>query len=252
MLRFWSRGISLFRPRPPATRSFRIIAVQSGSEMAAEHVETVAGPTTPVWPGFEGIDTMIMFGDSYTAVGYDYLNGPHPTKENPIGMPLPGQTWAEGFNWCGHLLRTFVKKDKHQPLVYNYAQGGDTVAGVESQIARGFLKRVGQRPDWAPWTSETTLFLTWIGAQYDAAATYDLYLIIISLLMVQVSTIWLIALNPRSNYSGCSTYKRSSMRLAHATSSSSMHLPSFGSRAIAATVEIQKPSWTSSPPGIRN
>ncbi|EJD52433.1 hypothetical protein AURDEDRAFT_55487 [Auricularia subglabra TFB-10046 SS5] len=115
------------------------------------------------WPGFEKIQQIFIFGDSYSAVGYSSTQ-PHPTPKDPIGLPLPGVTWTEkgGHNWVGYLLTTFVRS-AHKPLVYCYAVGGDKVDGLRNQVERHFLRSAGAKPDWAPWTARSALFISWVG-----------------------------------------------------------------------------------------
>jgi hypothetical protein len=114
-------------------------------------------------------------GDSYSSIGYS-SNEPHPTAANPFGVPYPGDDlWTDVAgddkhpqlqpNWVGILISKYVPGQKyiehHQRssmLVYDYAIGGDMVAGVGIQINRQFIPHVGQKPEWAPWASEDTLF----------------------------------------------------------------------------------------------
>jgi len=117
----------------------------------------------PYWPGYPGITNLVIFGDSYSSIGFnDFL--PRPDKDHPLGSPSHYYVWTESNdkpNWVGHLIA------KHKPnpnlLVYDYAVGGDDVRGLERQVKGRFLPHVGQRPDWAPWKSNDTLFVTWIG-----------------------------------------------------------------------------------------
>lgn len=133
------------------------------TECAPAPSTTTAEHSSSLWPGFEHIEHIIVFGDSYSAVGYDSRQ-PHPTRSQPLGIPMPGVTWTEKNtkNWVGHLVKSF-KKDGHDPRVLCYAVGGDRVAGVGQQITRHFLPSAGTKPDWAPWTSEQSLFITWVG-----------------------------------------------------------------------------------------
>ena len=114
-------------------------------------------------------------GDSYSSVGYSPAE-PHPTPASPLGVPYPGEDlWTDVTgddkhpqlqpNWVGTLISKYIPGQKyiHQSqrssiLIYDYAVGGDTVAGVARQIKRQFIPYLGQKPDWAPWTSEDTLF----------------------------------------------------------------------------------------------
>lgn len=83
-------------------------------------------------------------------------------------------TWAEADkpNWVGHLITKYCPHPRFDPakeeqsqeyrdhalLVYNYARGGDKVDGVQRQIQRFFLPKVGKKPEWAPWNADNTLF----------------------------------------------------------------------------------------------
>lgn len=90
-------------------------------------------------------------------MGYDH-NSPPPTRENPLGVEFPGDTWAEPDqpNWVGHLITNYSVNPAL--LVRDYAVGGDTVAGVKRQIQRYVSRHVGVKPEWRPWKAENTLF----------------------------------------------------------------------------------------------
>ena len=98
-------------------------------------------------------------GDSYSDVGYDYTKQSSiPTDETPLGIEYPGVTWAEPAmpNWVGYLITEYSPYTRL--LVYDYAVGGDAVAGVRKQVQVNFLPRVGEKPSWAPWSAEDSLF----------------------------------------------------------------------------------------------
>ncbi|CAL1704184.1 unnamed protein product [Somion occarium] len=115
------------------------------------------------WHGYQNISHLVIFGDSYSDVGYRSSSMLHPSEEHPLGVVFPGYSWAEDHkpNWVGYLITEFAPG--HAMLVYDYAVGGDRVNGVVSQIQRHFIPKVGQKPDWAPWSSDDTLFITWVG-----------------------------------------------------------------------------------------
>ncbi|KAF9013884.1 hypothetical protein BDQ17DRAFT_1396000 [Cyathus striatus] len=132
------------------------------------------------WPGFSGIRNLVIFGDSYSSIGYPgYRHKLVPTSDNPLGIPFPGDTWNEPGepNWVGHLITKYRPGPKFCPsaekqssefiqnplLVYDYAVGGHTVAGVSNQVESWFLPEIGKRPEGAAWSSENTLFVTWVG-----------------------------------------------------------------------------------------
>ncbi|OBZ75362.1 Thermolabile hemolysin [Grifola frondosa] len=117
----------------------------------------------PSWRGFPNLKYLVIFGDSYSDVGYNATMSAHPTGDQPFGIEFPGITWAEpGMpNWVGHLV-TEYSLHTHL-LVYDYAVGGDTVSGVRKQVQVKFLPHVGAKPHWAPWVASNTLFVTWVG-----------------------------------------------------------------------------------------
>ncbi|KZT28430.1 carbohydrate esterase family 16 protein [Neolentinus lepideus HHB14362 ss-1] len=116
---------------------------------------------TNTWPGYANLKHLVVFGDSYSDVGYN-SKANHPSRDRPLGVDYPGITWAEADqpNWVGYLVTEYVFSPV---LVYDYAVGGDTVAGVRRQMERHFLPTVAKKPHWAPWAAEDTLFVTWIG-----------------------------------------------------------------------------------------
>lgn len=120
------------------------------------------------WPGLEGMRHLVIFGDSYSQVGYN-STAPHPTHDNPLGIEFPGSTYNERGqpNWVGHLITKYVSQ---RLLVYDYAQGGHTLKGVRTQIDREFTPHLATKPEWAPWSEADSLFVTWVGIN-DCAFT---------------------------------------------------------------------------------
>ncbi|TFY83058.1 hypothetical protein EWM64_g954 [Hericium alpestre] len=100
----------------------------------------------PYWRGYGGIKSIIVFGDSYSHVGY-HSQAPPPTSARPLGVASPGLTVNEpGYpNWVGHLI-TAHTHGQSNILVYDYAVRGDTAPGVSRQITEQFLPTVGRRP----------------------------------------------------------------------------------------------------------
>ncbi|KAI0065901.1 hypothetical protein BV25DRAFT_1821605 [Artomyces pyxidatus] len=117
----------------------------------------------PFWNGYSGLKKVVVFGDSYSYVGY-HSQAPVPTPAKPFGLPYPGTPLTEpGLpNWVGYLITTYAN-GRANMVVYDYAVRGDTVPGVARQVAEEFLPSVGKRPSWARWTPSDTLFVTWIG-----------------------------------------------------------------------------------------
>ncbi|KAI0355255.1 hypothetical protein OH77DRAFT_1403711 [Trametes cingulata] len=127
------------------------------------------------WGGIESIRNLVVFGDSYSSVGYS-VESPYPSDERPLGVECPGTTSCEivdeatkqaAFepNWVGHFVQEMNRVRTSRPLLaFDYAIAGDTVARMKlKQVGKEFLPHVGVHPEWAPWTSSDTLFVTWIG-----------------------------------------------------------------------------------------
>ncbi|KAJ7171008.1 hypothetical protein C8R46DRAFT_180647 [Mycena filopes] len=122
----------------------------------------------PSWKGFDALKFLVIFGDSYSDVGNGYNSSGIPTPEEPLGVEFPGATYAEpdSPNWVGHLITNY--SHGATLLVYDYALGGARVYNVRNQMQVTFARNIGQRPAWAPWTAEDTLFVSWVGIN-DAA-----------------------------------------------------------------------------------
>ncbi|KAH8168290.1 GDSL-like lipase/Acylhydrolase domain-containing protein [Sarocladium implicatum] len=118
-----------------------------------------------------GTRYLITFGDSYSQTGFD-INGAKPSAENPLGNPpLPGWTASGGLDWPGFLVTEF---NKSLTLAYNFAYGGatvdadliapyqDTVKSLIDQVEE-FSSSIAEHPDYAPWTSQNSLFGIWMG-----------------------------------------------------------------------------------------
>ncbi|KAJ7903485.1 hypothetical protein B0H14DRAFT_2665039 [Mycena olivaceomarginata] len=117
---------------------------------------------TPSWKGFDALKFLVIFGDSYSDVGYNYLDSSLPSDDEALGT----YTEPDEPNWVGHLITNYPPTN--QLLVYDYAQGGARVAQVKNQIQVMFKLQISQKPAWAPWTAENALFITWVGIN-DAA-----------------------------------------------------------------------------------
>ncbi|KAA1466768.1 hypothetical protein DENSPDRAFT_876792 [Dentipellis sp. KUC8613] len=115
------------------------------------------------WRGYAGLKNVVVFGDSYSYVGY-HSQAPPPTASKPLGVATPGTPVNEpGYpNWVGHLITSYSHGQSNM-LVYDYAVRGDTTPGVTRQITDQFLPTVGRRPRWAAWSPHNSLFVTWIG-----------------------------------------------------------------------------------------
>ncbi|QRV75970.1 carbohydrate esterase family 16 protein [Ceratobasidium sp. AG-Ba] len=84
---------------------------------------------------------------------------PSPTADMPLGVPFPGTPYTDYKqpNWVGYLHRTWPGE---RPLiVYDFAQGGDTVQNMQQKVEEAYRKLVtstcilGEH-----WNSATSLF----------------------------------------------------------------------------------------------
>jgi phospholipase/lecithinase/hemolysin len=91
-----------------------------------------------------------------------------------------GWTSCNGPNWVDFLT---VKYNASTVLTYNLADGGATidaalakpwkpdVLSLIDQVQKRFLKKYATKPNYAPWSSDNTLFAFWIGIN-DVGNTY--------------------------------------------------------------------------------
>ena len=112
-------------------------------------------------------------GDSYSDVGYVHERVNFPNASQPLGIPFPGSTYNEpGLpNWVGYLITKYCPVPRFNPsadqqdsdytksplLVYDYARGGDTVAGVHQQIKHFFIPSLVKERV-VPWQATDSLF----------------------------------------------------------------------------------------------
>ncbi|RGP67016.1 hypothetical protein FLONG3_8674 [Fusarium longipes] len=72
----------------------------------------------------QDVKNLVVFGDSYSTVGF-WPGGQLPSTLNPIGNPgLPGQTTSAGLNWVGHVTSTL---NTSLILTYDFAYSGATI-----------------------------------------------------------------------------------------------------------------------------
>ncbi|KAJ7137935.1 GDSL lipase/esterase [Mycena epipterygia] len=115
---------------------------------------------------------LFVFGDSYTATGFNISNG--------VDSVDPGFTSSNGPNWVEALRDTYnVAGTK----VINLASGGatidsalvtpflPTVLSVVDQVAQ-FKSILASRPAGAQWNSSNSLFAIWIGIN-DCGDSFD-------------------------------------------------------------------------------
>ncbi|KAL9072669.1 MAG: hypothetical protein Q9157_005003 [Trypethelium eluteriae] len=123
----------------------------------------------PRWSGWSHIETVFVFGDSYSSTEFD-LKGAQPNPANPLGNPpYPGSTSSNGPNWVDFITTTW---NESYIRTYNLAVGGATVdsdlvppflpfiPSMKQQIEDRYLPIYGSPSKWNP---NTTLFAIWIG-----------------------------------------------------------------------------------------
>ncbi|EME81427.1 carbohydrate esterase family 16 protein [Pseudocercospora fijiensis CIRAD86] len=125
-----------------------------------------------MWPGWCKISHMIVFGDSYTATGFN-VSGAQPCVDNPLGNPpFPGHTSSNGPNWVDYLTLDY---NATYLQTVNLAYGGatvdsalvtpylPTVLSVKQQIQDEYQKTYANHPATFAWKAKNTLFAIWIG-----------------------------------------------------------------------------------------
>ncbi|KAI0657084.1 hypothetical protein C8Q70DRAFT_1046356 [Cubamyces menziesii] len=126
------------------------------------------------WIGVDSLRYLFVFGDSFSSVGYSDKCDP-PSTRNPLGVAFPGQS-------CEQMDETRqetaydpnILEESLSLFVFDYANPGDTVARMKlAQVGRQFVPHAGTHPEWAPWCSSDSLFVTWIGIN---DCTWDLRL----------------------------------------------------------------------------
>ncbi|KAJ5551463.1 hypothetical protein N7535_000587 [Penicillium sp. DV-2018c] len=109
------------------------------------------------------------FGDSYTTTSFN-VGGTQPTAGNPMGNPVLGTgTTTGGVNWVGDLTTVY---NASVVLSYDLAVGGASIDNslVQTGVPDDMVTQVGkfetmygEKPAYAPWSSENAVFGFWIG-----------------------------------------------------------------------------------------
>ncbi|KAF8525790.1 hypothetical protein BU17DRAFT_62360 [Hysterangium stoloniferum] len=117
---------------------------------------------TPSWQEFSSLSRIVIFGDSYSDVGYTLRRDtPRPTLEEPLGIKFPGFPYDGGCNWVGYVAREYSQSPL---LIYDYAQCGQTTHALKHQF--NLFKQQNFKGDILPlplWKAESSLFVTWMG-----------------------------------------------------------------------------------------
>ncbi|KAF2263939.1 carbohydrate esterase family 16 protein [Lojkania enalia] len=133
------------------------------------------------FPSFsQATNFFITFGDSYSQTGFD-VSSSKPSSANPLGNPAyPGYTTSGGPNWIGYLVKDYNASALYS---FNFAYGGATVNAslvkpyqptVKSLIDQvgQFGRSIANKPSYAPWTAENSLFAIWMGVN-DVGNSYS-------------------------------------------------------------------------------
>ncbi|KAI4177888.1 MAG: hypothetical protein LQ346_007605, partial [Caloplaca aetnensis] len=155
--------------------------------MAAPAPATPPVPVTPAghWPGWDGIEKLFVFGASYTATGFQWLNGQAPSPEHPLGNSLRGPTSSNGPNFITYLTTTF---NASKVQTYNFAFPGAQVDwdltapgyhapadhnDMKAQVNHSFMPSYTPRvhAPYAEWSGNSSLFVSFFGIN-DILAYY--------------------------------------------------------------------------------
>ncbi|KAL8649171.1 MAG: hypothetical protein Q9210_004565, partial [Variospora velana] len=162
------------------------------SSLTAIQSSTAAPTPSSMWPGWDGIDRIFVFGASYAATGFNWLEKPVPSPEQPLGNQNRCLTSSNGPNFATYLTTTF---NASKILTYNFAFPGSSIDerathphlpekgpdgkritrnDLVSQVAGGFIPHYTDQqkdPPKAAWASENTLFISFFGIN-DILASY--------------------------------------------------------------------------------
>ncbi|KAL8963916.1 MAG: hypothetical protein Q9183_004849 [Haloplaca sp. 2 TL-2023] len=128
--------------------------------------------TGKVWPGWQNLEHLFTFGDSYTSTSFN-IRGTQPNEENPLGNPpYPGSTSSNGPNYVDFLTTTYNQSFLRS---YNLGYGGATidpslVGSPYGYIVQSFRQQVEDQflPFYATnsgvqWTGSNSLFTVFFG-----------------------------------------------------------------------------------------
>ena len=120
------------------------------------------------------ISTIISFGDSWTAVGYDIHRGIFPSVSNPLGVPQGWPRWgftsANDGKWLYEVATSLNARDIP---TFDFADGGATVdasfvapfrpevKSFVNQVNDNYLPALASRKDL--WHPRSTLTTVWFG-----------------------------------------------------------------------------------------
>ncbi|KAI4115251.1 MAG: hypothetical protein LQ345_004112 [Seirophora villosa] len=94
------------------------------SSLIAIRFSTAAPAPSSQWRGWDQIDRIFVFGASYAATGYNWLEEPAPSPQHPLGNSNRCKTSSNGPNFATYLTTTF---NASKILTYNFAFPGASV-----------------------------------------------------------------------------------------------------------------------------
>ncbi|KAL9052485.1 MAG: hypothetical protein Q9206_004301, partial [Seirophora lacunosa] len=94
------------------------------SSLIAIRFSTAAPAPSSQWRGWEQIDRIFVFGASYAATGYNWLEEPVPSPQHPLGNSNRCKTSSNGPNLATYLTTTF---NASKILTYNFAFPGASI-----------------------------------------------------------------------------------------------------------------------------
>ncbi|KAI5789049.1 hypothetical protein EDC01DRAFT_617037 [Geopyxis carbonaria] len=123
------------------------------------------------FPGWAGVKTMFVFGDSYSRIKYIPNQSPNPSANAVMGLTSPGFPSSNGPNYVAYLVR---KYHQSEILTYDLAVGGATITRslveppsvdyltFEEQVDQ-YFKPYFTAGQIATWDASSTLFVIWVG-----------------------------------------------------------------------------------------
>lgn len=124
-----------------------------------------AGPaktaTTTHWHGWDNVENVFAFGDSYTATDFDFKKE-QPSPTNPFGNPALPESSSINQKWIQYLTMTY---NNSAIQTYNMAGYGATMDGFVRFYHEQFMPLYGMsnHTGAAGWTATNSLFATFFG-----------------------------------------------------------------------------------------
>lgn len=118
--------------------------------------------------GWDKIEYLFVFGDSYSSIGFDPRDGNlSPKPGNPLGISkYPGVTLSTYSNWVNYLTAQY---NKTQVLTYDLAIPGATISPLYTHSSHSTLKSqinllvTKLKPTPTLLTATNSVYILWIG-----------------------------------------------------------------------------------------